>query len=207
MIFKLLQKKHFLMILVIISLTKLNAQEGEDAPRLIRSKEIFRESGDNIIKFNLGVFLPQFFYNPHDKTSQPTGLSLGPNLFFGYDYYLNDALRLGAVFSWDYATTVNQNNFNNIEFGIVTTYDIRFLYDYISMPVRLFVGANWPSYQDIFRTNLALKPGVSLLYNIDNDFAVGFNYDFSFNFEFPQIKAEERIAGFHHIGIGLEYAF
>ncbi len=195
------------------SLSLFSQVKGEDpgakevqAPKLIRAP-LERFLGDSVLRFAAGVFLPTHFIDPPYGDISKTNLSTGFNLtIIAYDFHLNNYFRVGGALGWDYATSPNKNAFSLISLTATATYDIRFWQGRIGIPIRLGIGVSFPSYQRAIRTDFLLKPGVSILYNINEKFAVAVNYDYSFTTQNVKPDDQDRFGSFHAVSVGLEYA-
>ncbi len=146
-------------------------ESEETDPGVVRTK------GDQVFSFNAGLFLPMFFSDTSwNFESGIDHLSLGGVGSLEWSTYLSSNITLGGQLSGMFAITPNKRTLTMIPFCARAGY-IFYLHPF-TIPVTLSAGFSFNKLGDLFEFTPILKPGVSLNWNINYDWAFGINFNY-----------------------------
>ncbi len=158
--------------LFVLPISPAFSQEEEpDTP--IEDEEQFEPTytrGDQLISLNLGLIVPLFYWGGPDGV-QDANLSLGGTGHLMWSSFINNNLAIGGEFGGMFAFTPNRNTLFMIPLAARLTY---FLRSYpFEFPLTFAAGVNFSRFNDNFKTDPVLIPGVGFYWNYTVEWAFG----------------------------------
>lgn len=170
-----------LLLLLLLGVTPFGvAQEEappEDAPP-VEAPERFVPTyalGDQLLAINLGPFIPLFFYGGPDGV-QDTQLSIGGTGSLHWSAFLNNNMAVGIEGGGMFALTPNNRTLFMLPLMARYTYFLR-AYPW-EFPLHLGAGINFSRLEENFKVDPILKPGFSVLWNYNAEWAFGVNISY-----------------------------
>jgi hypothetical protein len=168
------------LLLLLVTAPFTAAQEEpptEEAPP-VEAPERFVPSyalGDQLLAINLGMFIPLFFYGGPDGVEE-TQLSLGGTGSLHWSAFLNNSMAVGIEGGGMFALTPNRRNLFMLPLMARFTYFLR-SYPW-EFPLYLGAGINFSRLEESFKVDPILKPGFSVLWNYNAEWAFGVNVSY-----------------------------
>lgn len=125
--------------------------------------------GDQMISLNLGLFIPLFFSG--GDGIQGTNLSLGGTGHLAWSGFLTDQLAIGGEFGGMFAFSPNGNPLYMVPLAARLTYFLRrFPFEF---PLTLAAGISFNSFNESFKVDPIVIPGVGAYWNLNTEWAFG----------------------------------
>ncbi len=185
----------------------LSAQE-EDQPQFEPTYGL----GDQLMKINLGLFIPLFFTGGPDGM-QSTNLSLGGTGSLQWLTHVSNNVAVGGELGGMFAFSPTRTLFMVPITARVEYYFRNYPWEF---PVHLGAGMNISRIpNEATKIDPILKPGVSMYYNTDGDWAFGANLVYWWvpqwygdaEFENPDLDDEDRFGNFLELSFSALYRF
>ncbi len=163
----------FVVVLLIIHLgaAAVGAQEsGEPSP-----EEDFVPTyslGDQLITLDVGMMFPLFYTGGPDGF-QDANLSLGGTGHLAWNAFLNNNLTVGGEFGGMFAFTPNRNTLFMVPLAARVSYFLR-AYPF-EFPLSLSAGINFSRFEESFKVDPLVIPGVGFYWNYNVEWAFGLN--------------------------------
>ena len=128
--------------------------------------------GDQTFSIRAGLFLPLFFMSPSLSFSS-TNLSIGGIGALEWNTYINNRITLGGELSGMFAFSPNARILYMIPLVFKAAYHFR-KYPF-EFPISCGAGVSFNTIGDSFHADFILKPGASVLWNFNHEWAFGVN--------------------------------
>lgn len=173
-----------LLILFFIIPSSIFAQEEEEEEIYEEIYEPTFSLGDNMFIIKVGLTIP-LFLNDLDFNVLDTNLTLGGAGSLEWSTFLSNNWAIGAEFGGLFAFTPNMRVLYTLPLTVKATWFLRFH----PFELLLYAGAgiSFTSVDDSFHVDWILKPGASLYWNLNSDWAFGVNVIYWW---IPQIYTE-----------------
>ncbi|MCP5514351.1 MAG: hypothetical protein H7A26_02680 [Spirochaetales bacterium] len=160
-----------IILLLLFSLTDLWAQE-EEQPADEENFEYVYGLGDQIFTIKAGLIFPLYLMSP-DFNFTSTNLSMGGAGSLEWSAFINSSLALGGEFGGMFAFSPN----DRVLYMMPLTFKISYFYRKypFEFPIYCGAGISFNSIDDAFHLDFILKPGASVLWNFNSEWAFGFN--------------------------------
>lgn len=126
--------------------------------------------GDQMLSLNLGAIFPLFYTGGPDGL-EDANLTLGGTGHLQWSGFLNNNMAIGGEFGGMFAFTPNQNTLYMIPLAARFTYFLR-AYPF-EFPLSLAAGINFSRFEENFKTDPILIPGVGFYWNYTTEWAFG----------------------------------
>lgn len=163
--------------------------------------------GDQMLSLSMGPFVPLFFAGGPDGV-QETNLSLGGTGNLQWHAFMNSNITLGGELGGTFSFSPNRTLFMVPITARVAYFFRNYPWEF---PVYLGAGVNFSRIPDeAFKADPILKPGFSVLWNLDSEWAFGTNFVYWW---VPQIyldaelEDETRFGNFLEITLTAVYRF
>jgi hypothetical protein len=154
--------------------------------------------GNQMFEINAGLNIPLFF-QALDGSTSPTNLSLGGNGSLGWSAFLAQRFALGAELGGMFAISPLRRVLIQIPVTAKISYMFRFYP--IDLFLRFSTGIVFTKLQDELYVGPIVRPGISGLWNITSEWAVGLNVMYWW---LPQIYSDEELRSQSRFGNFLE---
>lgn len=131
--------------------------------------------GDQILAINLGMFIPLFFYGGPSGVEN-TQLTLGGTGSLHWSAFLNNNMAVGIEGGGMFALTPNRRTLFMLPLMARYTYFFR-AYPW-EFPVHIGAGFNFSRLEENFKVDPIVKPGFSVLWNYNAEWAFGANFSY-----------------------------
>ncbi|MFO8063596.1 MAG: hypothetical protein R6V29_03085 [Spirochaetia bacterium] len=128
--------------------------------------------GDQTLAINMGLFIPLFYSGGPDGTAN-ANLSLGGTGSLQWNSYLNNNMTLGGELSGMFAFTPNERALFMVPLTVRYSYIFR-AYPF-EFPLHIGAGVNFSRLEEQGKIDPIVKPGASVLWNMNPDWAFGLN--------------------------------
>ena len=160
-----LKKLAFFCLIFSVLIVNMNAQDDDFEGQLYGR-------GDQTFIIRAGLFWPLFFMSTNGTVSS-TNLSLGGVGAIEWSGFLNSNIALGGELSGMFAFSPNDRVLYMIPITFKMTYYFR--KHPFEFPVYCGAGINFTTLGDSFHADFILKPGASIIWNLNSEWAFGFN--------------------------------
>jgi len=174
-------KKLFTVFIFLFLLSIVYAQEGVDDGLVQEEPEVNRapdsvkvyqptRKEDKYIKMGLTLNIPMF-NTSGAKFAIPTKIYPGGGFYFGFGYFVTNALSLGGTISFDFYITLG----TNLYFSVPFTFDILYTFSYAKwrFPLGIGIGGNFQTYNETKYFSLFFKPEAGFHYQYSPDWSFG----------------------------------
>ena len=128
--------------------------------------------GDQIFAIKAGLFIPLFYTSPNFSVYS-TNLSIGGIGSLEWSAFINSKVTLGGELSGMFAFSPNDRVLYMIPFTFkVSYYFSKYPFEF---PIYCGAGVSFNTIGDSFHADFILKPGASVLWNFNHEWAFGFN--------------------------------
>jgi hypothetical protein len=145
------------------------SQEEEIPDRSSYSYDI----GDNMFTIKAGLFFPLFFMSPEFNTAS-TNLSLGGVGSLEWGTFISNNISLGVEFGGMFAFSPNDRIFYMLPLTLKGAYYFR-IYPFEFL-LHTGAGISFNTVGDAFHIDIILKPGITALWNFNEEWAFGLNF-------------------------------
>lgn len=149
----------------------ITAQENEQ-PENNETYDYMYDLGDQIFTIKAGLIFPLFFSSP-DFDFSSTNLSMGGAGSLEWSTFINSKVTLGGEFGGMFAFSPNDRILYMMPLTFKVSYYFR-KYPF-EFPVYCGAGITFNSIDDAFHLDLILKPGASVIWNLNSEWGFGFN--------------------------------
>ena len=157
------------MVIFIVALAPVPHATAQEA---VEEFEPTYGPGDQMLSLNLGLFIPLFFAGGSDGI-ESANLSLGGTGHLLWSAFLTNELALGGELGGMFAFTPNRNTLFMIPLAARLTYFFR-AYPF-EFPLSLAAGANFSRFNESFKIDPIVIPGVGFYWNLNTEWAFGFD--------------------------------
>jgi|GEM_PF-656413 len=163
--------------------------------------------GDQMFEINAGLFIPLFFQATDGSTSS-TNLSLGGGGSLGWSAFLAQQFSLGA----ELGGMFNISPLKRVLIHIPITAKIGYMFRVYPVDIipRFSTGIVFTKLQEELYVGPILKPGVTAVYNINTEWAVGLNVMYWWLPQFytdEDLKDDTRFGNFLEVSLSGVYHF
>ncbi|MFP4330467.1 MAG: TP0733 family outer membrane beta-barrel protein [Alkalispirochaetaceae bacterium] len=131
--------------------------------------------GDQLLAINLGMFIPLFFYGGPSGL-EDTQLTLGGTGSIHWSSFLNNNMAVGIEGGGMFALTPNRRTLFMLPLMARYTYFLRaFPWEF---PIHIAGGVNFSRLEENFKVDPIVKPGFSVLWNYNAEWAFGANFSY-----------------------------
>jgi hypothetical protein len=139
------------------------------------------ELGDQGFSLRAGLIFPLFFHDFDGKT-YPANSSIGGGGGVQWNFYLNSFLRLGLDLALAFSTDPNKKLYNMIPITAKITYVLSV--SRFEFPFSFSTGINIINYQEIYKVNYIIKPGIAGYWRYDANLSFGVEISYWWTVEF-----------------------
>jgi hypothetical protein len=198
-------KRSFCLILLLAGLSMMLPAQEEGGPLDTDWSGIMPNlysRGDQVFTLNLGLVFPLMFID-QDRGKLANNIGLGGMGLLGWNYFLGPHLFIGAELSGMFASTVAENHFFMVPFGIRGGY--QFILGRFEFPLSLLLGAAAQvRLQDSYMGFFA-KPTLGIYFRWNPEWSFGVLTEFWW---VPQFTSTADVHGFFMDAvIGVRYHF
>lgn len=155
-------------VLIVAAFASVSAQDGEAEPQEERFEPTY-SLGDQMLSLNLGTIFPLFYYG--GPKVEDANLTIGGTGHLAWSAFLNNNLAVGGEFGGMFAFTPNRNTLFMIPLAARLSY---FLRSYpFEFPLTLAAGVNFSRFEENFKTDPIVIPGVGFYWNYNTEWAFG----------------------------------
>lgn len=167
-----LKKSSIILVMLVFILSFPVYAQDNDSPETDEIYETAYDLGDQIFTIKAGLFFPLFFMSPGFDFAS-TNLSMGGVGSLEWSTFVNSRVSLGGEFGGMFAFSPN----DRILYMMPLTFKISYFYRKYPFEFPLYCGAGitFNNIDDAFHLDLILKPGASVLWNFNPEWAFGFN--------------------------------
>jgi hypothetical protein len=133
--------------------------------------------GDQTLVINMGLFIPLFFGGGPDGVA-PTNLTLGGVGSLQWNSYLNNNMTLGGELGGEFSFTPNRRALFMVPLTVRYSYILR-AYPF-EFPLFIGAGVNFSRLEEQIKVDPIVKPGASVVWNMNPDWAFGLNVAYWF---------------------------
>ena len=162
-----LKKFTFLCFIFCFLIINIYAQDED-----FENYEYTYDLGDQIFTIRAGLFLPLYFMTTDFEVSS-TNLSIGGVGALEWSAFINNRITLGGELSGMFAFSPNERVLYMIPLTFKVAYYFR-KYPF-EFPVFCGAGVSFNTIGDSFHADFILKPGASVLWNFNHEWAFGLN--------------------------------
>jgi len=167
-----LKKMITFILLILLCFTSFNISAQEETPEEEEIFEYVYGLGDQIFTIKAGLIFPMFFMSP-DFGFADTNLTMGGAGSLEWSTFINADMALGGEFGGMFAFSPNDRILYMMPLTFKVTYFFR-KYPF-EFPVYCGAGITFNNIDDSFHLDFILKPGASILWNFNSEWAFGFN--------------------------------
>jgi hypothetical protein len=128
--------------------------------------------GDQTLGINMGLFIPLFFVGGPDGV-QDANLTLGGVGSLQWNSYLNNNMTLGGELAGNFSFTPNRRALFLVPLTVRYAYILR-AYPF-EFPLYVGAGVNFARLEEQLKIDPIVKPGASVVWNMNPDWAFGLN--------------------------------
>ncbi len=159
----------FMLILIILPLIHVFSQEDNEDEEYI--EEVYG-LGDQTFTITAGVIHP-LFYSTTDFEFNDTNLTMGGAGSLSWNGFISSKVSLGGEFGGMFAFSPNDRILYMMPLTFKVSYYFR-SYPF-EFPIYCGAGISFNSISDAFHLDFILKPGASVFWNFNPEWAFGFN--------------------------------
>lgn len=194
-------KNKFYIVFLLLILGGAMCYGDEDSIIVLPGHEL----GDQIFSLRAGIIVPLFFHDFAEYDTYSSNSTLGATGAIQWNFYLTSYLRLGLDIGLAFSLDVNKKMYNMIPITARATYVISV--SRFEFPISISTGLNIVNYQDIYRFDYIIRPGVAGYWRFDANLSFGVEIAYWWTVEFP-IGEHPAIAGnFLDVSPSLFYHF
>ncbi len=161
--------KKIIFVCLIFSILVINIYAQDEEPE---AYDFMYDLGDQIFTVRAGLFFPLFFMST-DFDVFSTNLSIGGVGALEWSTFINNRITLGGELSGMFSFSPNERVLYMIPLTFKVAYYFR-KYPF-EFPIYCGAGVNFSTIGDSFHADFILKPGASVLWNFNSEWAFGFN--------------------------------
>ncbi len=128
--------------------------------------------GDQTLAINMGLFIPLFFAGGPDGVAN-ANLSLGGVGSLQWNSYLNNNMTLGGELAGTFSFSPNRRALFMVPITLRYAYILR-AYPF-EFPLHIGAGINFTRLEEQGKIDPIVKPGASVVWNMNPDWAFGLN--------------------------------
>jgi len=149
--------------------------ETNQAPESVKVYKPTRKD-DKYIKMGLTLNIP-LFNTSSTKFAIPSKIYPGGGFYFGFGYFVTNALSLGGSVSFDFYITLA----TNLYFSVPFTFDMLYTFSYSKwrFPVGIGIGGNFQTYNETKYFSPIFRPEVGFHYQYSPEWSFGATFGWS----------------------------
>jgi hypothetical protein len=141
------------------------------------------EVGDQGFSLRAGFLFPLFFHDFDNFETYPANSSIGAGGAVQWNFYVTSYIRLGLELGLGFSMDPNKKLYNMIPITAKAAYVLSV--SRFEFPLSFSMGINVVNYQDIYKINYIIRPGIAGYWRYDANLAFGIEMSYWWSVEFP----------------------